>query len=197
MEAHVYLAGPDVFRPNAIEIGKYKKNLLAQHNIIGHFPLDNELNSEEFLNPKNASRIIAQANENFMLQCCKKNRFGAIIANMNPYHGHSMDVGTAFEMGFMSAIAEMQKNILILGYSEDKRKFSERVIDDFYGGEKNIYKDENGQLRGLHDHNAIETFNREDNLMLTHAVEKTGGEILNSFEECVEFLVSSINSIVQ
>ena len=37
----IYLAGPDVFLPDAVEIGKRKAAICARHGVIGHYPLDN------------------------------------------------------------------------------------------------------------------------------------------------------------
>ena len=39
----IYLAGPDVFAPNSIEIGKKLKNICEENNFIGLYPLDNEI----------------------------------------------------------------------------------------------------------------------------------------------------------
>ena len=48
----VYLAGPDVFLPNAAEIGRRKREICAQYGFEGVFPLDNELNLDHI--PDNA-----------------------------------------------------------------------------------------------------------------------------------------------
>ena len=37
----IYLAGPDVFLPDAVEIGRRKAELCARYGVIGLFPLDN------------------------------------------------------------------------------------------------------------------------------------------------------------
>jgi nucleoside 2-deoxyribosyltransferase len=39
----IYLAGPDVFLSNAIEIGQKKKDLCKKYGFEGHFPLDNKI----------------------------------------------------------------------------------------------------------------------------------------------------------
>ncbi len=39
----IYLAGPDVFLPDAIEIGRAKKELCAKRGFRGLFPFDNEI----------------------------------------------------------------------------------------------------------------------------------------------------------
>jgi len=39
----LYLAGPEVFLPEAIEIGRIKKDLCARYGIEGLYPFDNEV----------------------------------------------------------------------------------------------------------------------------------------------------------
>jgi len=184
IEVHAYLAGPDVFYPDAIEIGKVKKNALAEVGIRGHFPFDNEIPKEAFADKRTARNTIANANEQMMLDCCKDGQVGIILANMTPYHGPSMDVGTGFEVGFMSALSHVKKNVIVIGYTDAKKNFMERVIDHF-GGDKHITKQPGGQWVGP-DGNTLEDFDAADNLMITHAIEKTGGRVCNSFNEAVQ-----------
>jgi nucleoside 2-deoxyribosyltransferase len=179
-EVHAYLAGPDVFSPEAAEIGKKKKDYLKKLGIIGHFPFDNEIPKEAFSNPGKVSRMIADANEQMMLDCCGDNDIGVILVNMNPFHGPSMDVGTAFEAGFMSALSR-NNNVIIVGYTSDQRKFEERVIADIYKGPENTTT-QDGVIRGR-DGMMIESFGGVDNLMITAAIERTGGKIYQTFEE--------------
>lgn len=96
-QLNAYIAGPDVFYPSAKEKLDSKKMQLTQQNIMGHTPLDNEI---DFNNrPKDEVAFeIAYSNELIM-----KNS-NIILANLDNWHGSpSADVGTAFEMGFMSA----------------------------------------------------------------------------------------------
>ena len=37
----IYLAGPDVFLPDALEIGREKVAICARYDLIGLYPLDN------------------------------------------------------------------------------------------------------------------------------------------------------------
>ncbi len=183
LEAHAYLAGPDVFLPNAVAIGRAKKKALERVGIIGHFPFDNEIPASAASDPSKAARLIAKANERMMMACCRQGYIGIILANMMPFYGPSMDVGTAFEVGFMSALAATNPNVVIIGYTDDPRPFEERVIEMVYGGRKNVYK-RNGKLYGP-DGKLIETFGCADNLMIAHAVEKTKGTIVLSFDEAI------------
>ena len=39
----IYLAGPDVFLPDAVEIGRRKAEVCAYHGLTGPYPLDNSI----------------------------------------------------------------------------------------------------------------------------------------------------------
>jgi len=184
VEIHSYLAGPDVFLPHAQEIGRQKMAYLHTLGIVGHFPLDNEVPGDLLKNPSQASRFIGDANEKMMLDCCLDGRIGLILANMSPFHGPSMDAGTAFEVGFMSALS-YKNNVIIVGYTPDKRSFEDRVVEEIYGGWSSITH-KNGIPHGP-DGTMIEAFGGADNLMITNAIVRTGGEILVSFEEAAQF----------
>ncbi|MBV9560335.1 MAG: nucleoside 2-deoxyribosyltransferase, partial [Bradyrhizobium sp.] len=54
----IYLAGPDVFLPDAIEIGRRKVEICARHGLTGLYPLDNAI----ALGAPNASVQIFRAN---------------------------------------------------------------------------------------------------------------------------------------
>jgi nucleoside 2-deoxyribosyltransferase len=122
-----------------------------------------------------------------MLNCCGDNKIGIILINMNPFRGPSMDVGTAFEAGFMSALAR-KNNVIIVGYTSDTRKFEERVITDIYGGPENTTI-QDGVTRGS-DGIMIETFGGADNLMITAAIERSGGKICQTFEDAAQLAIT-------
>ena len=54
----IYLAGPEVFLPHAIEIGQRKKALCRQYGFEGLFPFDNEVVAGP---DERADRLISQA----------------------------------------------------------------------------------------------------------------------------------------
>ena len=177
-DLHVYLAGPDVFKADAIKIGERKKNLLSAANCIGHYPIDNVITN--FKRDKETAFRIAQANELVMNKC------NVIFVNMTPWYGPSMEVGTAFETGYMSARANFDADdVLIVGYYEGEVEldFAKRVADQCYNG--NVIHHADGSVT---DPNGVrlESFGLQENLMLVAAINKTGGEIYTSFEEAVK-----------
>jgi len=153
----VYLAGPDVFWPNANEAGAAKVSLCAEYGLQGHFPLDTELDLTS-LSPYEAGIAIYRANIHLMDDA------DLLIANMTPFRGPSMDVGTAFEMGYMTARGKP-----IWGYTLDGRLYSDRVQQPAAGS------DENGD--------AVEQFDMSDNLMMIGAINDSTGRLLAINEE--------------
>lgn len=149
----VYLAGPDVFLPNAAEIGEAKVALCRQHGLTGLFPLDNAVAADG--PPKALGLAIYRANLTLM------RRADAIIANLTPFRGPSADAGTVFELGFFAATGKP-----IYAYSSDRRSFARRTREFFGLGSGSAADSE-----GL----AIEDFDLADNLMLAGAVAAAGG----------------------
>ena len=92
----VYLAGPDVFLPDALEVGRQKTEICRRHGLIGLYPLDNAVDRAA----TEASLQIFKANETMMDQA------DAIIANLTPFRGPGADGGTVYELGYMAARSE-------------------------------------------------------------------------------------------
>ncbi|MBU6235373.1 MAG: nucleoside 2-deoxyribosyltransferase [Alphaproteobacteria bacterium] len=153
----VYLAGPEVFLPDAVAIGLAKKRICAAHGLDGLFPFDNEVDVSQFT-PEEAGVEISRKNEALM------DRASAIIANVTPWHGGpSLDVGTGFEIGYMRAL---RKPLFL--YSNDGRSFYQRVRAHF--GD-DVYTDAQGHTRARADDTSIENFGgMRDNLMFDGAV---------------------------
>jgi nucleoside 2-deoxyribosyltransferase len=98
----VYLAGPEVFLPDAVDIGRRKVELCTRHGLIGLYPLDNAIDHTA----KDASLRIFRGNEAMMIEA------DAMIANLTPFRGPSADAGTVYELGYMAG-----RGKLCLGYS--------------------------------------------------------------------------------
>src|SRR6478735_8540744 len=108
----IYLAGPDVFLPDAIEIGRRKAAICARHGVRGLYPLDNAVD----LKASDASLTIFKGNEAMM------DAADAIIANLTPFRGPSADAGTVYELGYMAG-----RGKFCLAYSNDPAIYLERV----------------------------------------------------------------------
>jgi nucleoside 2-deoxyribosyltransferase len=180
----VYLAGPDVFLPDAVEVGQRKAAICARHGLTGFYPLDNAVD----LAAHDASRAIYAANEAMMIAS------DAIVANLTPFRGASADAGTVFELGFMAG-----RGKLCLGYSNDIWNYTERVRR-----REAVKAVADGRLidtEGLW----VEDFGLADNLMIVHGLDVHGCPLiaprlppldpwhdLTAFEACVHLVAERL-----
>ena len=88
----IYLAGPDVFLPDALAIGQRKQDICRLHGVTGLYPLDNTVD----LAVRGSSLQIFKGNEAMM------DAADAIIANMTPFRGPGADSGTVYELGYFA-----------------------------------------------------------------------------------------------
>jgi nucleoside 2-deoxyribosyltransferase len=156
----IYLAGPEVFLPDAAAVGAAKAELCAKHGFEGLFPLDAALDLSGLTKPAQARRI-SQANEALMQSCA------GLIANLTPFRGVSLDAGTAFEVGFMRALGRP-----VLGYSNVLAGYVER--SRAYRGKGRAHPDADAADV------AIEDFDGAENLMIEMAITASGGSIVRT-----------------
>ena len=151
----IYLAGPEVFFPNAIAQGEIKKRLCAERGFDGVYPLDNAIGTAG-LSLQEIARRISRGNEALMRSC------DLLIANCTPFRGVSMDVGTAFEIGFMRALDRPA-----LGYTNHPADYASRVRN----GAQEPYASWDAESAAAD----IEDFGLAENLMIAVAIEDAGG----------------------
>lgn len=178
-----YLAGPDVFFPNASQIGSEKKRICSNYGIVGLFPLDNKISAGHVQDKDLANRI-------FRANCDAMNEAGLLIANIMPFRGASADVGTAFEIGYMYAQGKP-----VFAYGSDDRTYFKRVLQS----DAKAREDERSDAQGMR----IEDFGLSDNLMLVCAIRRYGVEVvpsshqwddLTAFEECVRLAADRLGT---
>ncbi len=155
----IYLAGPEVFFANAVAQGEEKKRLCAEAGFEGVYPLDNELGTTGHLPPQDVARRISEGNEALMRSC------DLIVANCTPFRSVSMDVGTAFEIGFMRGIGRP-----VLGYSNTPADYASRVRQVAEASQA-IWDQESHAAD-------IEDFGLAENLMIAVAIVDAGGEFV-------------------
>ncbi len=114
----VYLAGPDVFLPDARALAERKKVICRAHGLAGHHPLD-VATLPDGLEPRAQAMHLFAAMIRLMDEC------DAGIANLTPFRGPSADVGTAFEVGYLHGRGKR-----VFGYSNDPRDYARRVRPD-------------------------------------------------------------------
>ena len=186
MPKRVYLAGPEVFLLNAIEVGEQKKQLCKKYGFEGVFPLDNEVDIES-KSPREIGLYISRVNEALIKTC------DIVVANLTPFRGPSADVGTAYEIGFAHALGKK-----IFAYTNVTAPFTERTKIALGN---HVNRNDDGKLR---DANGmfIEENELMDNLMLDGCVyASTGGLVieqasptqlftfLGGFEKCLKMAV--------
>jgi nucleoside 2-deoxyribosyltransferase len=176
----IYLAGPEVFLPDAKEIAEKKKAICRYRGLEGVFPMDPDLADLQGLPPVQVAQRISASNIDLMNSC------DCVIANFTPFRGVSMDVGTAFEVGYMSSLKRV-----VLGYTNVAAPYNERTIRYYEARPK-------AAIDAYSADTSIEDFGFTENLMIECAVRVCGGEVvvsrvrqgtelraLQGFEKCV------------
>lgn len=144
----LYLAGPDVFRPDA---AAWAAGVVARCRERGHralVPLDGAGATAGDIY-RNNLRLIAEAD--------------VVLANLNPFRGDEPDSGTCVEIGYALALGK-----LVIGYADDLRPLRERLGSSGPGADGR-YRDGAG--------NALEDFGLPFNLMLAVPLQLVQGGI--------------------
>jgi nucleoside 2-deoxyribosyltransferase len=140
----IYLAGPGVFRPDAIAYGALLQRKCDAHGLKGLYPLDNKITAQT---PAETAAAIFKANVAMI------DKAHGIVADISPFRGPNMDPGTAWEIGYGFA-----KNLPIFAWSSDASTLLERT--------QRYYRiDTTVDPAGLQ----IENFGGVENLMIMHA----------------------------
>jgi nucleoside 2-deoxyribosyltransferase len=181
----IYLAGPEVFLPDAAAVARAKKAICAEHGAVGVFPLDPVAVADAGL-PRFLS--IYLKNEAHIRGC------DALIANLTPFRGPSADPGTVYELGFMCALGRP-----VAGYLNTERRFAARTLAFLGGGARRrddgVWEDAEGL--------SLEEFDRFDNLMIDGGILAANGIVatrevagaarwrdLEAFTRCVRHLTA-------
>jgi nucleoside 2-deoxyribosyltransferase len=104
----IYLAGPDVFRPDALAWAAEARATCRRHGFEPLTPLDPPAES--------AADRIYQANLGLIGQA------QAVVANLNPFRGAEPDSGTCFEVGYAIALGKP-----VWGYLDSLESLRDRV----------------------------------------------------------------------
>jgi nucleoside 2-deoxyribosyltransferase len=159
----VYLAGPDVFFPEARAVLARKRALCRRHGFAAVSPLDADPAVKGATRGSRRARglAIAAANEAKIRGC------QLVVANLSPFRGPSADPGTVYELGFARGLG-----LPVFGYTTDGRPFRERTLAALGLGvrERRRTRDADGL--------AIEDFGLRDNLMLDGALADGGGVLV-------------------
>lgn len=184
MSLRIYLAGPDVFFPDATARATLKKQICADYGFIGIDPLDTNIYGE--LMAKGASNIeIATAIEDANLNLMRS--ADAIVANLSPFRGPSADAGTCSECGFMRAYTKPALGYVVLPPNSSV-SYAQRVGNTRLDGPTLV--DADGIM--------VEDFGLYDNLMISvpliHLAVRHAdlSDWRGAFEECLIVLKSYV-----
>jgi nucleoside 2-deoxyribosyltransferase len=187
MRPRIYLAGPDVFLPDAQAEAARRKRICARHGLDAVSPLDPLPGEPAAWLALPEWQRIHRCNEAHIRSC------DALIANLTPFRGPSADAGTVYELGFMRALGRP-----VFAYSNEAASFLDRTLA-FVGapqGGPGAWRDAEGmQIEEFAAHAA----GMADNLMIDGGIAAAGGVLvrravpasarwsdLAAFEACVE-----------
>lgn len=148
----IYLAGPEVFHPNARHLAEAKIALCARFGLEGLFPAD------DFENFIEDPRQIYLTNLKRIASC------QGVLANLSPFRGPHADPGTIFEVGFALA-----RGLPVAGYTGVPGDLKDRISEGLTPG-----TDMNGLF--------IENFGLPENLMPAMALSESGFPIESSHD---------------
>lgn len=147
-----YLAGPDVFLPDAPAHALRKAAICARHGITARPPLNEDVATLAAMHEAEAWRVIFAKDLAMMEEC------DLVIANLTPFRGASADAGTLVELGWF-----LGRGRPAFGYSNSAQPFDARsqaqtmAVPD--------------PMPGL----TVKGFGLADNLMIPGALLATGG----------------------
>lgn len=153
-DRRVYIAGPEVFLPDATELLATKKSICGEAGLVGVSPFDNEVSGMD--GAEATAFAIYRGNLASMSGC------SFAIANITPFRGVSIDPGTAFEVGYMCALGRP-----VFAYSAEPLEYAARTRRAA-SSEPLVVRDTAGDI-------AVEDFGLADNLMIACGVEEGGG----------------------
>jgi nucleoside 2-deoxyribosyltransferase len=170
MTATAYLAGPDVFLPDAVAHAARKVEICRRLGLHGLPPLNEDTGTTA---PELEVWQTIYDKDVAMME-----KSDLIIANLTPFAGASADAGTLIEVGWF-----LGRGKPIFGYSNTAENFESRM---------------RRQLGADHADLGIEGFHLPDNLMIVGAVQSGGYKVfvptdgkargldaLDVFETCV------------
>ncbi len=147
----IYIAGPDVFERQSVEIGKKNVEICKKYGYIGLYPLDNEV---DFNQPKHSIALdIFKANTKMIQEC------DIVVANLNPFRGKESDSGTVWECGYAYGLGKK-----VYGYMEKTHDYVDSFTDKEKKEQNGVFFDNEGRI--------IEDFEHPLNLMIACSVEK-------------------------
>ena len=163
----IYIAGPDVFEKDAIEIGQKLSTLCRKYNLEGLYPLDNKI---EFTTKKHTAQKIFEANIELIRQA------DIVVANLNDFRGKEADSGTVWECGYASALGKK-----VYAYMNNTNSYINRFK------EEDKHFDHDVKMIVDKDNKIIEDFDLPINLMLGCSIKNI---VQGNFEDVLKIITN-------
>ena len=179
MSLKLYLAGPEVFLPDAVEHAEKQRQLCIKHGFIPLHPMDNNLDL--------GNRDIETAMRIYRGDVGQVRNCDIVVANCNPFRSVCvMDDGTAYELGFGNALGKAS-----YGYISSKIPLDERTIRD--------YSSRLNAVTGTHidreGYAITDAFGTSINLMMQCGCMAHGGRLIEGdFEDCLVAIRHDLDS---
>ncbi len=169
----VYLSGPDIFLPNSKNIDSNKKSICERYGMAAVSQLDIE-GDRLFNGDASLAGEIFEQTQALIKNC------DLLVANMSPFRGPSLEVGTALEIGFMLGLGKP-----VLGYSLNNEDYAARLmrLHDVFELPLN---EASGDLQAP-DGLVVENFGLCEGALVSGAVQSAKIPISEDFESAVRW----------
>jgi nucleoside 2-deoxyribosyltransferase len=170
----IYLAGPDLCYPQAESMTADKKAICEMYGLEGIAPSDMEQRFTPVHRP-DAGLASYRSTVDLLTRC------DGLVVNMNPFRGPSMDVGAAFEMGYMTALGRP-----VVGYTADQQDYAARLtrLHEVFDNPLQDHGDHYCTPDGL----KVENFGLTDNYLVSGAALAGSTAITEDFESAVRWV---------
>ena len=174
----LYLAGPEVFLPNAPKHAQAQRNLCVRYGFIGLHPMDNNVDISD-TSYDTAVRIY-RGDIQQVREC------DIVVANCNSFRGALVDDGTAYELGFGNALGKPS-----YGYVSHADPYNIRIHrfpGTYFSRDIKMYVDRDGYM-------LVDDFGTLINLMMQCGMTEHGGRlVVGSFENCLKAIRGDIDT---
>ncbi len=173
----LYLAGPEVFRPDATQYAQRQRELCEQYGFTGLHPMDNNVDLADS-SMRTATKIYRS--DIGQIRVCD-----IVVANCNAFRGALIDDGTAYELGYGNALGKptygyIDRLIPAREYTKSRCSFTSLV--------DGRQVDQDGFL-------LVDDFGTSINLMMQCGMLDSGGRLVEgAFEACLKAIRQDLDS---
>ncbi|RCW70464.1 nucleoside 2-deoxyribosyltransferase [Pseudorhodoferax soli] len=150
----IYLAGPDVFRPDSAQVFARLQAICARLGLAGLEPADDAAPDAAALADDARAQHIYEGN------VARIQAADGVLANLADFRGLEPDSGTVFEIGYAVALGKP-----VVAYGVPAGSYAARVA-----AVRDCAPDAQGVLRERADGNMVEGLGQRLNLMLARSV---------------------------